>query len=648
MNFSLAKYMIEFQSIEPLFNKAFILLNSHDLNDTGENYLFLFETIKHYRLDSQYSFKALDVSHYEQSIELFNKIIQINPNHELSYELRGIAHGRLGDYINSESDFCKAIDLGLCHFKVFRNLGHTRSKQKKFKSAIQDFSKSIELNPYYVQAYFDRANSKIKLNLLEDSLEDLDRVIELDPAFSRAYYKRGYVLQSLDNFVEALEDINKAIELGCKTKSIHHLRGFLYYTFGNYQEAIRDFNITIQLNEHNQHTFFYRGFSKLAIGFCEDAIIDFDQNILLDPSFSEAYYFRGFCFEVIEKFSNATEDYQKYCELAPGLKREKYDAKVFKNIKDLRLRNAYTFLKNYMDDHQVTDLVYSISANAKRDNQQYELAIEHYNSALSINRNNPNYYFGRAFCKFKSLTYNRNDFNNILEDFNKAIGLKKDVAEYYFERGNFNAFYGKTKKAIKDYSFAIKLDGHYRLAYYYRAKSREELGQYFEAIEDYTKCIELNSKDAFAYTGRANAKYMTADEFDYNWLESAHQDENTATQLDFRMHEFIRHNYQMRQNILITQEQTATKKKKNYLRIDSIENFQSKGRTIEIKNLEGIENLTDDEIDKASIQVSIQNNNSIGDILTIEEIDAVRKQASSISGNDALNNLLDSIKKAFE
>ena len=136
------EYIIEFQNIESIFNKAFTLLNSNDLNDSSENYLFLFETKKNYRVDSEYSFKALDVSHYEQSIELFTKIIYFNPNHALSYELRGIAYARLKDYTNSESDFCKAIDLGLCHYKVYRNLGYSRSKQKKIKSAIEDYDSS--------------------------------------------------------------------------------------------------------------------------------------------------------------------------------------------------------------------------------------------------------------------------------------------------------------------------------------------------------------------------------------------------------------------------------------------------------------------------------------------------------------------------
>jgi tetratricopeptide (TPR) repeat protein len=597
-------YIKEFKEIEPLFNKAFILLNSHDLNDSCENYLFSFETKKNYRIDTEYSFKALDVSHYEQSIELFNKIIHINPNHALSHELRGIAHGRLEDYINSETDFCKAIDLGLCHCKVYRNLGYSRSKQKKFKSAIQDYSKSIALNPNYIQAYYDRANSKIELNLLEDSLEDLDRVLDLDTTFSRAYYKRSIVLYDLDYLVEALEDINKALELGYKTKSIHHLRGFLYYTLGNYQEAIRDFNLCIRTNQHNQHTFFYRGFSKLALGFFEDAIIDLDQNILLDPFFSDAYYYRGFCYQSIENLSSAFQDYQKSYELTPDVKREKYDAKVLKNIKESRLKNVYTFLKNYIDDYPVNDLVYSISANAKRDNRQYDLAIEHYNSAISINPNNPDYYFGRAFCKFKRPTYNRNDFNNILEDFNKAIGLKNDVAEYYLERGNFNACCEKPKNAIKDFDFAIKLNSGYGLAYYYRAKAKETMGKFYDAIVDYTKCIELNPKDAFAYVGRGNAKYNVAGEFDDYWSESAYQDENIATQIDFRMHEFVNLNFKMR--LKSADAATESNKVKNDQKLGQVNEIvdilKSEEQNVSNDDVSAIQNLSDDDITNAIIQ----------------------------------------------
>lgn len=79
----------------------------------------------------------------------------------------------IGEYINSFSDYAKALELNPENDKVFDNRGFAYFKTKSFYQAIDDYNKAILLNPNNKNAYKNRADAFEKIG--EKAKAQLDR-----------------------------------------------------------------------------------------------------------------------------------------------------------------------------------------------------------------------------------------------------------------------------------------------------------------------------------------------------------------------------------------------------------------------------------------------------------------------------------------
>ncbi len=79
-----------------------------------------------------------------------------------------------------------------------------------------------------------------------------------------------------------------------------------------------------------------------------------------------------------------------------------------------------------------------------------------------------------------------------LEDFNRAIKIKPDVAAGYLGRANTLNVMGRYEEAIEDYNTALEITPDRANAYINRGSAHSHLGEYEKAIADYEKGLELD------------------------------------------------------------------------------------------------------------------------------------------------------------
>jgi len=105
--------------------------------------------------------------------------------------------------------------------------------------------------------------------------------------------------------------------------------------------------------------------------------------------------------------------------------------------------------RRYALNHLYAD-AYCRIADIQLQIKQYNLALEHYDKAIQINPNEPDFYLYRG-----TLYRNLGQYNNALKDFNKAINLNPDndqLATIYFQRGYLYNKQEKHLPAIQNYS----------------------------------------------------------------------------------------------------------------------------------------------------------------------------------------------------
>ena len=157
---------------------------------------------------------------------------------------------------------------------------------------------------------------------------------------------------------------------------------------------------------------------------------------------------------------------------------------------------------------------------------------------------------------------NRN-FDKAIENFSKAIDLKKDYVEAYCNRGILYSEKGNINEALLNYNKALEINPNFILALYNRGVAFGRLKKFTEALNDYYGVIEIaNDRNLITETYKnIGFIYMTLDEFKkciitfkkltelnpdiskYYWLkakchtkteeyEKAIEDLNTAIELD--------------------------------------------------------------------------------------------------------------------
>ena len=115
-------------------------------------------------------------------------------------------------------------------------------------------------------------------------------------------------------------------------------------------------------------------------------------------------------------------------------------------------------------------------------------------------------YYKSAMIKFVNKRYSES-----VEDFTKAIKVKPNYIDAYFNRGIAYEYMGESNRALKDYANVIKLDPGMNEAYINRALLYKKLEKYTLAIKDLDRAIALRPDFAFAYLYRADIHYIMGD-----------------------------------------------------------------------------------------------------------------------------------------
>jgi Flp pilus assembly protein TadD len=100
----------------------------------------------------------------------------------------------------------------------------------------------------------------------------------------------------------------------------------------------------------------------------------------------------------------------------------------------------------------------------------------------------------------------KGEYAQAIEQYTRAIALKKDSAELYFVRGRAYRQNGQFDQAIADLSKAIALKPAYGEAYNNRGVAYIGKGDKVKAQADFKKACELGEKDGCDNVGKLKEK----------------------------------------------------------------------------------------------------------------------------------------------
>lgn len=161
-----------------------------------------------------------------------------------------------------------------------------------------------------------------------------------------------------------------------------------------------------------------------------------------------------------------------------------------------------------LKDSEETDSIYSYT-NSEDKSHYFEMASQRY------------YLSGITY-------YKKGDSKKAIDEFSKAIELKKDFADAHYHRGQAYVQEAMYEDAINDFTRAIEIDPEFKDAYFQRGNIFFEKGFKDRARDDYEKIIELDLDiashvyeklhdfmESWVHNIVSNVKSTPADEKDY-------------------------------------------------------------------------------------------------------------------------------------
>jgi protein O-mannosyl-transferase len=150
---------------------------------------------------------------WENSISIWDSIIEKYPDRSWPYSKRGLAKADSGDYEGAICDFSSAIFIKPDFYKIFYNRAETYGKLKMWDLAIHDYSKIIYVNSDCAKAYAFRGIAYEKSEMHKKALNDFNKAIKIDPESSMLYLQRAMLKTKKGYYNSAIQDYNKALAI---------------------------------------------------------------------------------------------------------------------------------------------------------------------------------------------------------------------------------------------------------------------------------------------------------------------------------------------------------------------------------------------------------------------------------------------------
>ena len=177
---------------------------------------------------------------FEQVVNAYTKVIQLNPDDAEAHYKRGNAKYKLRQYESAIADYDQAIRLKPDYAEAYNNRGLIKSKLGRHKSAIADHDQAILLNPDDIKAYNNRGLAKHGLGQYEAAIADFDQAIQLRPDYAEAYNNRGNAKSKLGRREAAIADYDQTIQLRPDYIGAYFNRGDENWHLGNEDKARQD------------------------------------------------------------------------------------------------------------------------------------------------------------------------------------------------------------------------------------------------------------------------------------------------------------------------------------------------------------------------------------------------------------------------
>ena len=138
-------------------------------------------------------------------LELYDRVIGIDPNDTDAINGKGVVLNNLGQYDEAIEQYDKVIGIDPNDTYAINNKGTALSDLGQYDEAIELYDKAIGIDPNYTYAITNKGNALSNLSKYDEAIEMYDKALSLDPEDVEIIFNKTYVIGvDLKNYDEAL------------------------------------------------------------------------------------------------------------------------------------------------------------------------------------------------------------------------------------------------------------------------------------------------------------------------------------------------------------------------------------------------------------------------------------------------------------
>jgi Flp pilus assembly protein TadD len=188
----------------------------------------------------------------EKAIEYLDEAIALSPRSADLFNLRGIAHSKLGNGDLADADFRKVTELMPRAAEAHMNRGVDFIRQGSFDRAIEALNYAVTVNPKHATALSNLGTAYQKKGDLDSAIESYSRAIRLRPKYPIAFSNRSYSYHLKGEHDLAVADATHALKLDPRLPMAHANLGHALAGKGDAVMAARSYRRALSMDPDHE------------------------------------------------------------------------------------------------------------------------------------------------------------------------------------------------------------------------------------------------------------------------------------------------------------------------------------------------------------------------------------------------------------
>lgn len=169
--------------------------------------------------------------------------------------IKGKAEFELGNFINAEQDFEKAISKDKFLLDAYLALARLQVELNKFQLAIGRCDYVLLNNKNNSEAYAIRSLANKKLYDPQKAINDISSAISIDPSNMNYILQRGECYMDLAQYTDAINDFNLVLSTDMFNLKALYNRANAYEKLSKKKEAASDYSLLLTLSDKSDFDF---------------------------------------------------------------------------------------------------------------------------------------------------------------------------------------------------------------------------------------------------------------------------------------------------------------------------------------------------------------------------------------------------------